>query len=94
MQRCVVRPLGEAYKLRQQQRRTFLGLQRPPPPPPATMGYLVVQGLAVVLTVDYAIAVVRGEPTTIRVVCQSAGFWNDAPAFERLHGDGDAPGST
>lgn len=49
------------------------------------MGYLVAQGLAIVLLADLAIAVVRGEPTTIRTVCQTAGFWKDPPEFEKLH---------
>ena len=67
------------------QRQTFFGLQRTPPPPPHMMGYLVLQGLAIVLLGDLAIATVRREPTTIRSVCQAAGFWQPAPAFTELH---------
>lgn len=68
-----------------QQRRTFLGLQRTPAPKPQMMGYLVLQGLAVVLLADLAIATVQNEPTTIRSVAQSAGLWLDPPAFEKTH---------
>ena len=66
------------------QRRTFLGLRRPPPPKTPMMGYLVAQGLAVVLLADLGIAMLRDEPTTVRSVCQSAGFWKD-PDFKKLH---------
>ena len=68
-------------------RRTFLHLRRTPPPRPPMMGYLVAQGLGVVLLADYAIAVLRGEPTTVRSVCQQAGYWRD-PDFTKLHPDG------
>lgn len=67
------------------QRRTFLGLQRTPAPKPQMMGYLVLQGLAVVLLADLAIATAQNEPTTIRSVAQSAGLWLEAPAFEEIH---------
>lgn len=60
-------------------------LRRPPPPAPAVSGYLVVQCLAVVLVADYAIALVHGQQTTTRSICQSAGFWNDAPTFTYKH---------
>ena len=70
----------------QQQRRTFLGLQRPPPPKSPMMGYLVAQGLAIVLLADLAIATAQGETTTIRSVCQSAGFWTEGPDFTVAHG--------
>jgi hypothetical protein len=63
-----------------------MGLQRTPAPPPSTMGYLVAQGLAIVLLGDYAIAMIRNEPSTLRTVCQAAGFWRDAPEFEDVHG--------
>lgn len=69
------------------QKRTFLGLQRPPAPPSRTMGYLVLQGLAVVLLADFAIATVQNEPTTIRSVAQSAGLWLDPPPFEKIHNE-------
>ena len=67
------------------QRRTFLGLQRPPPPQPQMMGYLVAQGLAIVLLADLAFATVTNEPTTIRSLCQTAGFWKDTPPFDKTH---------
>lgn len=67
------------------QRRTFLGLQRTPAPKPQMMGYLVLQGLAVVLLADLAIATVQNEPTTIRSVMQSAGLWRDPPEFDKAH---------
>ncbi|RMY92412.1 hypothetical protein D0861_02513 [Hortaea werneckii] len=76
--------LDRPFRYHLQQRRTFLGLRRPPPPKTPMMGYLVAQGLAVVLLVDLGIAMLRGEPTTVRSVCQSAGFWKD-PDFKRLH---------
>ena len=69
-----------------QQKRTFLGLRRPPAPKTPMMGYLVAQGLAIVLIADLAIAMVQNEPTTIRSVCQSAGFWRDQE-FRSLHGE-------
>lgn len=48
------------------------------------MAALVGQGLAVVLLVDLGVAVIRGEPTTVRSVAQSAGYWKDHE-FRRLH---------
>jgi len=50
------------------------------------MGYLVIQGLTIVLLADLAIATVQGEPTTVRSVCQSVGFWKDGPEFTAVHG--------
>lgn len=72
------------YQYQHHRRRTFLGLRRPPPPKTPMMGYLVAQGLAIVLLADLGIAMLRDEPTTVRSVCQSAGFWND-PDFKKLH---------
>ncbi|KAL9527646.1 hypothetical protein SMMN14_08696 [Sphaerulina musiva] len=80
--RNTMRP-RRAYMVQQQ--RTFLGLQKTPPPPPKTMAWLVLQGLAVVLVADLAIATATGEPTTIRSVAQSAGLWQDAPPFKQTH---------
>ncbi|RMZ14450.1 hypothetical protein D0860_02120 [Hortaea werneckii] len=90
-QSSVVRPspvsrLDMPFRYQYQQRRTFLGLRRPPPPKTPMMGCLVAQGLAVVLLADLGIAMLRGEPTTVRSVCQSAGFWKD-PDFKKLHED-------
>ena len=68
-----------------QQKRTFLGLQLTPPPKPAVMGLLVLQGLAIVLAADYGIATLLSQPTTIRSVAQTAGFWQEAPPFEEEH---------
>lgn len=67
------------------QRRTFMNLNRPPPPPPAVSGFLVFQGLAVVLLADCAIAFAQDQQTTLRSICQSAGFWADAPSFSAEH---------
>lgn len=83
-----MRPLRPRLACRQLtvcQRRSFLGLQRPPAPKPRIMGYLVAQGLAIVLLADWLVAVVQNEPTTIRSVFQSAGLWKDVPAFRNLH---------
>lgn len=63
-----------------------MGLQRTPAPKPQMMGYLVLQGLAVVLLADLAIATVQGETTTVRSVCQSAGFWKGEKGFGETHG--------
>lgn len=49
------------------------------------MGWLVLQGLAVVLVADFAIATATGEVTTIRSVAQSAGLWKDEASFEKTH---------
>ena len=49
------------------------------------MGYLVAQGLAIVLLADYGIATVTNEMTTVRAVCQTAGLWKDTPPFEKIH---------
>ena len=76
-------PAQRPYSLHQ--RRTFLGLQRTPAPSNRTMGVLVLQGLGVVLLADLAIATAQGEPTTIRSVAQSAGFWKQPPAFDQTH---------
>ena len=49
------------------------------------MGYLVAQGLAIVLLADLAIATVQNEPTTVRAIFQQAGMWKDPPAFDKMH---------
>jgi hypothetical protein len=67
------------------QRRTFLGLQQTPPPNPRMMGYLVAQGLAVVLFVDVSFATVLGHQTIVRKIAQSAGIWKEAPSFDIHH---------
>jgi len=54
------------------------------------MGYLVLQGLGIVLLADWAIAVAWGQPTTIRSVCQTAGLLKEPTAFEKLHLDSEA----
>jgi hypothetical protein len=64
------------------QRRTFLGLQQTPPPNPRMMGYLVAQGLAVVLLVDLGFASLLGHSTITRKIAQSAGVWKEEPPFE------------
>lgn len=51
------------------------------------MGYLVAQGLAIVLLADLAFATVTNEPTTVRAILQQAGLWKDAPAFENVHAE-------
>ena len=68
-----------------QQRRPFMGLRRPPPPKPSMMGYLVLQGLGIVLLADLAIASIQREPTVVKSVIRSAGFWNETPPFEKVH---------
>lgn len=78
--------LALLYSSRQHQRRSFMGLQRTPAPKPPMMGYLVLQGLAVVLLADLAIATAQGETTTVRSVCQSAGFWKEEKGFGETHG--------
>ena len=67
------------------QRRTFLGLQQTPPPNPRMMGYLVAQGLAVVLLVDLCFASVLGHQTITRKIAQSAGLWKEEPPFNTHH---------
>ena len=67
------------------QRRTFLGLQQTPPPNPRMMGYLVAQGLAVVLLVDLSFAMALGHSTITRKIAQSAGVWKEEPPFEAHH---------
>ena len=67
------------------QRRTFLGLQQTPPPNPRMMGYLVAQGLAVVLLVDLAFASVLDHQTITRKIAQSAGLWKEEPPFNTHH---------
>lgn len=49
------------------------------------MAYLTLQGLAIVLLVDFAIASVQNEKTTIRSVAETAGLWRDQPAFSEVH---------
>lgn len=67
------------------QRRTFLGLQHTPPPKPRVMGYLVMQGLAVVLMADLGFATIYDHPTVLRSIAQSAGVWKEGPSFEESH---------
>lgn len=57
------------------------------------MGYLVAQGLAIVLIADLAIATVINEPTTIRSVCQTVGIWKAPPPFDNLHDEAKAAAS-
>lgn len=67
------------------QRRTFLGLQRTPAPNPRVMGYLVFQGLAVVLLADMGFATLLDHPSVTRKVAQSMGIWKEEPSFETRH---------
>jgi hypothetical protein len=76
---------GPSMRLGMNQRRTFLGLQRTPPPNPRMMGYLVIQGLAVVLLVDVSFATALGHQTIMRKIAQSAGIWKEAPSFDTYH---------
>lgn len=69
------------------QHRTFLGLQRTPAPKPHMMGYLVLQGLAVVLIGDFAFATLAGQKTVVREVAQTMGFWKEPKAFGEVHKD-------
>lgn len=72
------------------QRRTFLGLQQTPPPKPRMMGYLVMQGLAVVLLADFGFATLLHHPTATRTILESAGIWRKGPSFEDSHQSGGA----
>jgi hypothetical protein len=76
---------GPSLRHGMSQRRTFLGLQRTPPPNSRMMGYLVAQGLAVVLLVDVSFATVLGHQTIIRKIAQSVGIWKEAPSFDTHH---------
>lgn len=67
------------------QRRTFLGLQQTPPPNPRVMGYLVLQGLAVVLLADLGFATLLGHSSVTRRIAQSTGIWKEEPSFENHH---------
>lgn len=51
------------------------------------MGYLVFQGLAIVLLADFAFSSLTNETTTVRSVLQIAGLWRDPPPFEKIHKD-------
>lgn len=50
------------------------------------MGYLVLQGLAVVLIGDFAVATLAGQKTIVREVAQSAGLWQEPKEFGEVHG--------
>ena len=80
-----LRKLSLSPRRHMNQRRTFLGLQQTPPPNPRMMGYLVAQGLAVVLLVDLGFASVFGHSTITRKIAQSAGVWKEDPPFETYH---------
>jgi len=67
------------------QRRSFMGLQRTPPPKTSTMGYLVLQGLALVLLADYGFASLLDHPTVIKKVAQSTGMWQEGSSFKDAH---------
>jgi hypothetical protein len=71
------------------QRRTFLGLQQTPSPKPRMMGYLVMQGLALVLLADYGFAKLLNHPPVMRKIAQSAGIWKEECSFEHQHKRGD-----
>jgi hypothetical protein len=49
------------------------------------MGYLVLQGLAVVLIGDFAFATLAGQKTVVREVAQAMGFWKEPKAFGEVH---------
>ncbi|KAK4624573.1 hypothetical protein CLAFUW4_06445 [Fulvia fulva] len=68
------------------QKRTFLGLQRTPAPSSRIMGALVAQGLFVVLLADYGFATLTNQPTTVRAIAQSAGFWKERQLGD-VHGE-------
>jgi hypothetical protein len=70
------------------QRRTFLGLQQTPPPNPRMMGYLVMQGLAVVLLADFGFAKLLNHSPVLVKIAQSAGVWEEECSFEHQHKHG------
>jgi hypothetical protein len=72
------------------QRRTFLGPQQTPPPNPRMMGYLVMQGLAVVLLADFGFAKLLNHPPVMLKIAQSAGIWKGECSFKHQHKHGDA----
>ena len=80
-----LRKLSPSPRRAMNQRRSFLGLQQTPPPNPRMMGYLVAQGLGVVLLVDLGFAMAFGHSTIIRKIAQSAGVWKEDPPFETHH---------
>jgi len=80
-----LRKLSLSPRRAMNQRRSFLGLQQTPPPNPRMMGYLVAQGLAVVLLVDLGFAMAFGHSTITRKIAQSAGVWKEDPPFETRH---------
>lgn len=56
------------------------------------MAYLVAQGAAIVLLIDWGIATAMGDKTTFRSICQAAGWWKDGPGFEEVHASSAGPG--
>jgi hypothetical protein len=56
------------------------------------MGYLVAQGLAVVLLADLAFATVTNEHTTLRAICQTVGLWREPAKFEQIHHETETQG--
>lgn len=56
------------------------------------MGYLVVQGLALVLLADYGFAALLDHPTVVRKVAQSTGLWQEGPSFKQAHKAEDTSG--
>lgn len=85
--RSLINPRILSHRYAHSQRRTFLGLRRTPPPSTGMSAYLVAQGLGIVLLIDLGIATVTQEKTTLRAICQAAGWWKDPPGFEKVHGN-------
>jgi hypothetical protein len=54
------------------------------------MGYLVMQGLAVVLLADFGFAKMLNHPPVMVKIAQSAGIWKEERSFEYQHKHGDA----
>jgi len=70
-----------------------MGLQRTPPPKSSVMGYLVFQGLALVLLADYGFATLLGHATVVRKVIQSTGWWERGSSFKTAHKGGEEEAS-
>jgi len=54
------------------------------------MGYLVMQGLVVVLLADLGFAKLLNHSPVLLRIAESAGIWKEERSFEHQHKHGDA----
>lgn len=60
-------------------------LRHTPNPSPATSAFLVLQGLAVVLTADYLVAAAQSRPSSLSAALRGLNITKPPAPFRQLH---------